>query len=385
MNPVSNSQLVKLRNALLAAFPTANELEHMVFYSLEINLHEIVIGNNLTDKVSGLLLWALSHGKLQDLIDGASKENPHFKRLLASPRVDIHRLNTRSTKRVALFVTSIAMIITLASVISINYFEVQPFPISSSFLTPSNQNRPVITTVSSNPDVKITVNSIAPVSTETVKIIIHFNDWQEAGPCLGQVLIPDYFTIGQENAKIKEWISNLQRTHQVGNWTQVASERDNGIHFQYLTGISADPSNKAFIELIKTATATVIAQNEVPDQINSVTGSGCGGPGKTQDFSTLLLESTFKSYIDKMTMPGVDYYSLAPGEFQYFSFQFRCVSPGFYQITINLPYKYIDEKGVVTMTSPNLICPRSFVLWNSADMQLSTKYSWNGTKYEKVR
>ncbi|MEM7127721.1 MAG: TIR domain-containing protein, partial [Chloroflexota bacterium] len=68
--------LKQLHSALLVAFTDKSKLEQMVRMQLDQNLDEIVGGDNLSDIVFALIKWAESHGKLQELIQGAIAENP---------------------------------------------------------------------------------------------------------------------------------------------------------------------------------------------------------------------------------------------------------------------------------------------------------------------
>jgi len=70
-----NNNIKQLQKAFLSAFPTPSELAQMVYYAIDINVHEIAKDDNLTVKTYELIMWAISENKIKELIAGAKKEN----------------------------------------------------------------------------------------------------------------------------------------------------------------------------------------------------------------------------------------------------------------------------------------------------------------------
>ena len=68
--------LKRFHEALLAAFPTRNDLAQMVRVGLDENLEAIAAPENLRITVFQLLGWAEAQGRLPALISGARRENP---------------------------------------------------------------------------------------------------------------------------------------------------------------------------------------------------------------------------------------------------------------------------------------------------------------------
>lgn len=65
-----------LHAALLDAFPSEASLRHLVRVHLHENLAEIAGGENLSEVVDNLLVWAESTGRTEELITSASRANP---------------------------------------------------------------------------------------------------------------------------------------------------------------------------------------------------------------------------------------------------------------------------------------------------------------------
>ena len=74
---LSGSDLKKLVNVIVSAYPTPEDLAMMVQFELEENLHAIAGGGNLKQLVFNLVTkWAIPRGKIYRLILAAYKSNP---------------------------------------------------------------------------------------------------------------------------------------------------------------------------------------------------------------------------------------------------------------------------------------------------------------------
>ena len=73
---LTGAQQERLRDALLAAFPTEAALRQMVTHKLSTNLQAIVGTGNLTQQVFELIEWAKLHGRLDELVAGAHATVP---------------------------------------------------------------------------------------------------------------------------------------------------------------------------------------------------------------------------------------------------------------------------------------------------------------------
>jgi hypothetical protein len=72
----TRSELQELYHALLSAFPTVDELKHMVRFELDEQLEHIAAGQDLGDIVFNLITWAEAQGQLVELIQAARNYNP---------------------------------------------------------------------------------------------------------------------------------------------------------------------------------------------------------------------------------------------------------------------------------------------------------------------
>jgi hypothetical protein len=73
---LSPAQMKEFQNAMLSAFPRRGELERLVYFNLEVRLDQITSVGTYTDDVFELIEWAISKGKLRDLLEAAHQEVP---------------------------------------------------------------------------------------------------------------------------------------------------------------------------------------------------------------------------------------------------------------------------------------------------------------------
>jgi|SRR5579871_294625 len=73
---LNGEQTRQLHRALLSAFPDGASLQRLVKTVLEENLAAIARANKLADTAFDLIEWAEAHGKLEQLIEGAYRDNP---------------------------------------------------------------------------------------------------------------------------------------------------------------------------------------------------------------------------------------------------------------------------------------------------------------------
>ncbi len=74
---LSGSEVRKLVNAIISAYPTKEDLAMMVQFELEENLEAIAGGGNLTQLVFNLITkWAIPRGKIYRLIIASYENNP---------------------------------------------------------------------------------------------------------------------------------------------------------------------------------------------------------------------------------------------------------------------------------------------------------------------
>ncbi len=69
-------EMMQLSEALLNGYPSTADLRLLISYALHENLEIIAPGGSLAEKVHSLVVWAISQGKVQELVNGALKRNP---------------------------------------------------------------------------------------------------------------------------------------------------------------------------------------------------------------------------------------------------------------------------------------------------------------------
>lgn len=131
----------------------------------------------------------------------------------------------------------------------------------------------------------------------------------------------------------------------------------------------------------------IFVESEVPDNLNIVEISGCGGGyvRYLQDV-TLTNQNNLKQYTVSLTYPDVDFFTLKPGEFETFFIPLECKAPGIYSFNIVISSEYTDQSGDFTIVPlTKMYCPYSFNKYESGNnLEYAGKFEWNGNEYQKV-
>jgi len=80
---LSGKEFKILQEALLDAFASKTEIGRMVRFQLNENLESIVAGDNLSELVFQLIVWAERTGRIKELIMGALQLNPSNSKIMA--------------------------------------------------------------------------------------------------------------------------------------------------------------------------------------------------------------------------------------------------------------------------------------------------------------
>jgi hypothetical protein len=72
---LTGPQRKQLSDALLSAFPTAADLQQMVYFGLDANLNQITGAGNLSTQVLDLIVWAQAQSRMTDLVNAARAAN----------------------------------------------------------------------------------------------------------------------------------------------------------------------------------------------------------------------------------------------------------------------------------------------------------------------
>jgi hypothetical protein len=133
----------------------------------------------------------------------------------------------------------------------------------------------------------------------------------------------------------------------------------------------------------------IFVESEVPDDLNVVYVYGCGG-GSAITLSEVELDSqnNLSQYRIRLESPGIDFFTLQPGEFEFFQIPLVCKTPGIYSISIELFAEYIDQMSSPTIVpSTKIYCPYHYSYYSfgaPTNLNYEGKFEWNGSKYQSV-
>ncbi|MEM7132068.1 MAG: effector-associated domain EAD1-containing protein [Chloroflexota bacterium] len=100
--PFTGKEFQQVQIALLDAF-NRSTLEQMARIELDTSLNHVAGGQNETELVHNLIVWAIHEGKLTDLIEGASNQNSGnvlIQKLVKDAQVwDLSNIDTEQFKR----------------------------------------------------------------------------------------------------------------------------------------------------------------------------------------------------------------------------------------------------------------------------------------------
>lgn len=257
--------------------------------------------------------------------------------------------------------------------------------------TDSSENQTTIegdnsgSVIQSGGNIVITNNFEAPSPTSLPP------DWQpiqiytQRPGCIGynHVLLPDNFVPSTSELISNADIDNYVSKHQDSEWL-VASNSGN---ISYLLTIASKGEVEDWIRVDGSVRINVKVLNHSMNTNNVNIGTaflGCGGVD-FRNFPNTSLISKAESYSLIQKSLDADAYSLEPGEFEDFLFDFKCESPGIYQVNFGIPYTYKNETKIFYVdASSQFICPSSYTVWTSTLYGiLRDTYSWDGIVYQK--
>jgi hypothetical protein len=99
---LNSPEMAQLATAVLSGYPSTMELKLLISYELHENIEMIAPGSGLEERVHSLMVWAISSGKVEALIDASLKRKPGNPKLkeIASRYGSLAGNNT-TTKNVA--------------------------------------------------------------------------------------------------------------------------------------------------------------------------------------------------------------------------------------------------------------------------------------------
>jgi hypothetical protein len=144
-------------------------------------------------------------------------------------------------------------------------------------------------------------------------------------------------------------------------------------------------SDKEWLEISRSLDVAVTPADRSCEHVDGVLLWGCGGTQESRDFSEVGLRSEFEEYTARTEYAEADFFTLEPGEFEKFRIPFRCELPGYYRLSVAIPYRHSGESRV-TSVQFDIVCPRSVTIWETmfTDVwQLMNSYqcTWDGQGY----
>jgi hypothetical protein len=150
--------------------------------------------------------------------------------------------------------------------------------------------------------------------------------------------------------------------------------------------ISSANSNTAWVGLQKEVNVLAKVLTPGPPDVPALRTISGGGGGTIRKFPAVALEPKLDPYSRKVTPAGTeDYFTLQPGEFETFHFDFLCTYPGLYNVTLEISYTYGADSGKYSDPAVEILCPQKYSVWSNLGTRLdfAGAYTWTGTTYIK--
>lgn len=197
-------------------------------------------------------------------------------------------------------------------------------------------------------------------------------------PCNEPAVLPASIAPDRDRAKALAQFNQEAAKTQL--WQRAPSQRGS---FTLGIQVSSIVDAKQWIRLDSKVLVTVHVGSDVPEHVNIV--QDCAGLGQSRIFPTIIpLKPSPKEYNVSTSYPNTDYFTLQPGEFEVFQFGLRCDSPGIYISTLTISYTYLERSDVITLNSPDFVCPKSYTSWSFLDnFEHNSTYVWNGNGYSR--
>jgi hypothetical protein len=145
--------------------------------------------------------------------------------------------------------------------------------------------------------------------------------------------------------------------------------------------LRALPGNQEWTHVENEAKVTVQTFN-APEHVNVL--KDCAGAAEFRYFTEVPLDREYDQYSAQTSVPNIDFFTLEPGEFEIFSFAFKCKAPGRYAVDLDILYSYAGQADKVRFTPADFICPHSYTVWSHLarlNPDYANTFIWNGVEY----
>lgn len=199
-------------------------------------------------------------------------------------------------------------------------------------------------------------------------------------PCATKV-VPENIFLDPNNIQLSLSNFNDEFNKQFGqDW--------NGGLGEYLSFDLESYSQLNWVKVENRFTLHVFVESDIPNDINIVVISGCGGgSSRLLEDVELISQVNMREYKVSLKSPDVDFFTLQPGEFEYFLIPLECKAPGIYSFAIEIYAEYLEGAGRFTISPPTkMYCPYRFNKYHSfgSGLEFLGKFEWNGSEYQLV-
>lgn len=243
----------------------------------------------------------------------------------------------------------------------------------------------VVTNTSQPPPTTLTAPALPNLAIQDWRQIMAINiDPSSPLLCQGLLMPPSIRPDQDINQAAKQVIEEAKATN-FDSWLLVSRADINDVSL-HLT-IANVPNHVDWIKLENNLDVSIDAQSDLPEQVNVLRGTGCGGGGLYRNFSGISLASDFQNYTTASASTEFDFFTLQPGESEIFQFSLTCQDPGIYHLTLNIPFSLLEASGTAQVEyDRSIICPTTFTVWTiemaAEAFVSSTAYVWNGAGYD---
>lgn len=193
-----------------------------------------------------------------------------------------------------------------------------------------------------------------------------------------QDVILDAINLGVSNGGIQEW-----------PFAPLDPFEGSTHDMSFMVKISASPQNGDWAKISNAMNLRISSsRNTTVESVNVANLYGGCGTGKIRTFSLAELDNNFEEYTQTLHYEDTDFFTLEPGEFEIFSVDMKCKTPGAFDVNIDIEYELMSDKGFVSLENlPLVICPLDYSIWYSEPLgdtnfiMLMGDYIWDGTKY----
>ncbi len=236
-------------------------------------------------------------------------------------------------------------------------------------------------TVNAPTETEIPPTVVSPTSTPSIEwgsILKVYSNF--LFPC-GTKVIPESVSINPNDLQLSlNEFTDLFYEHSGGDW-------DSAVNAALIFNLESY-SQLNWVKVGNQFSVNVFVESQVPENLNIVSISGCGGGNwrLLQDI-TLTNQNNLRQYKVSLSYPDVDFFTLQPGEFEVFMIPMECKAPGIYSFTVVINSEYTGQSGNFTIVPlTKMYCPYRFnkYLSHGGNLEYVGKYEWNGSDYQVI-